>query len=96
MYTRALQGYEEALDIETVKTYIPALNTVWNLGSLFQTRKELPNAEQMYRKALAGFQVVLGASCTQSQELERALESVDTARSKPKTLVSRIKRRLLT
>ena len=35
MFQWALQGYEKALGREPVKTYIPALNTAYNLGLLF-------------------------------------------------------------
>ncbi|KZL79498.1 kinesin light chain 1 [Colletotrichum incanum] len=36
MYERALQGYEKALGPNAIKSYIPALNTLQNLGSLFK------------------------------------------------------------
>ena len=36
MYERALQGYEKALGADNITTYIPALNTLWGLGSLFE------------------------------------------------------------
>ncbi|OCK81058.1 hypothetical protein K432DRAFT_296369, partial [Lepidopterella palustris CBS 459.81] len=48
MYMRALQGYEEAVGMENVDRYIPALNTVWGLGNLFQAQKELVQAKQMF------------------------------------------------
>jgi hypothetical protein len=35
MYQQALRGYEKALGADNIITYIPALNTIWNLGSLF-------------------------------------------------------------
>jgi tetratricopeptide (TPR) repeat protein len=77
MYMRALQGYNEALGMENMDRYIPALNTIWNLGNLFQAQKELVQAKQMFQRALTGFQVVIGASCAQSQQLGRALVSLD-------------------
>ncbi|WYZ36189.1 hypothetical protein EsH8_XI_000072 [Colletotrichum jinshuiense] len=36
MYQQALQGKEKALGPDAIKTYIPALNTLENLGSLFK------------------------------------------------------------
>ncbi|RYP55778.1 hypothetical protein DL771_012369 [Monosporascus sp. 5C6A] len=35
MYQRALRGYEKTLGREPIKTYIPAVNTAYNLGLLF-------------------------------------------------------------
>ncbi|KAI9659662.1 MAG: hypothetical protein M1829_006570 [Trizodia sp. TS-e1964] len=93
MYIWALQGYEEALG-ENFERYIPALNTMWHLGNLFQVQGELIQAKQMFKRALAGFKAVLGASGAQSQHLECALASLDSQRSKPRTLVRRIKRRI--
>jgi tetratricopeptide (TPR) repeat protein len=37
MYERALRGYEKAIGADNITTYIPALNTLWGLGSLFRT-----------------------------------------------------------
>ena len=62
MYQRALQGYEKALGIEhtstlgadSITTYIPALNTVWGLGSLLERQADFVKARTMYSKALAG------------------------------------------
>jgi tetratricopeptide (TPR) repeat protein len=36
MYQRALQGYEKALGTDNTSTYIPTLNAIWGLGSLFE------------------------------------------------------------
>ena len=94
MYMWALQGYEEALGMENVDRYIPALNTMWGLGNLFQAQKELVQAKQMFQRALTGFQVVIGASCAQSQQLGRALASLDAPKSKSRTLIGKIKRRI--
>ena len=80
---RALQGYEEALGMENVDRYIPALNTMWGLGDLFKAQKELVQAKQMFQRALTGFQAVIGVSCAQSQQLGRALASLDTPRVNP-------------
>ena len=61
MYMRALQGYEEALGVELVKTCIPALKTMTNLGDLYsETRPD--ESQAMYAKALAGYTIVRGVS----------------------------------
>ncbi|KAK2755640.1 ankyrin repeat protein [Colletotrichum kahawae] len=36
MYERAFQGYEKALHPDTLRTYVPALNALENLGRLFE------------------------------------------------------------
>ncbi|KAN0070367.1 TPR-like protein [Elaphomyces granulatus] len=73
MYQRALQGYEEALGLETVARYRPALNTMRNLGNLFATQGRLDEAKEMYSRACAGFRAVLGPSCNKCQALERSM-----------------------
>ena len=81
MYLRALEGYGEALGVELVKTYIPALNTMRNLGDLYsETRPDEPGA--MYTKALAGYTIVRGGSsdiCL-SQASPRRFEYLTTAK----------------
>jgi tetratricopeptide (TPR) repeat protein len=94
MFMQAMHGYEEALGPDNVERYIPALNTMWNVGNLFQEQKEPAQAKPMFERAFAGFKVVLGASCAQSQQLERALASLDAPKSKSRTLVARIRRRI--
>lgn len=68
--------------------------TMWGLGNLFQAQKELAQAKQMFQRALTGFQVVLGVSCAQIQQLGRALASLDAPKSKSRALIRRIKRRI--
>ncbi|KAH6691123.1 hypothetical protein BKA61DRAFT_454811, partial [Leptodontidium sp. MPI-SDFR-AT-0119] len=60
MYDRALQGYEEVFGPENITSYIPALNTIWNIGSLFGERINIIEARIMYEKALVGFKKVVG------------------------------------
>jgi hypothetical protein len=36
MHQRALKGYQNALGTDNITTYIPALNAMWGLGSLFE------------------------------------------------------------
>jgi len=52
MYHRALQGYEKALGADSATTYIPALNAIWGLSSLFERQADLAKARIMHSKAL--------------------------------------------
>jgi hypothetical protein len=70
MYQRALQGREKALGADNVTTYIPALNTIWGLGSLFERQADLAKAKIMYSKALAGYEKVVGPDDPRSQSLQ--------------------------
>jgi tetratricopeptide (TPR) repeat protein len=56
MYTRALQGYEEALGPKHIST----LHTVNNLGLLYANQNKLAQAEAMYDRALQGYEHALG------------------------------------
>jgi tetratricopeptide (TPR) repeat protein len=60
MYTRALQGYEEALGPKHTST----LGTVHNLGSLYKNQGKLAKAEAMYTRALQGYEEALGPKHT--------------------------------
>jgi hypothetical protein len=83
------------LGVKASIRYIPALNTTWNLGNLFQAQKELAQARQMFQRALAGFQAVLGPSCAQSRRRESALATLEAPKGRPRTLVvGRIQRRI--
>ena len=55
MYSRALQGYEEALGPKHTST----LNTVNNLGFLYADQGKLAEAEAMYSRALQGYDEAL-------------------------------------
>ncbi|KAF1954406.1 HET-domain-containing protein, partial [Byssothecium circinans] len=56
MYSRALQGKEEALGPKHTST----LNTVNNLGNLYADQGKLAEAEAMYSRALQGYEEALG------------------------------------
>jgi tetratricopeptide (TPR) repeat protein len=56
MYTRALQGKEEALGLKHTST----LDTVNNLGNLYKNQGKLAEAEAMYIRALQGYEEALG------------------------------------
>ncbi|KAL9619028.1 MAG: hypothetical protein Q9160_006349 [Pyrenula sp. 1 TL-2023] len=60
MYTRALQGKEEALGSK----YTSTLNTVNNLGNLYKNQGKLAEAEAMYTWALQGKEEALGSKHT--------------------------------
>jgi tetratricopeptide (TPR) repeat protein len=60
MYERALRGYEKALGVHNTTTYIPALNTLWGLSSLFKLQADFTNARIMYSKALVEYEKVVG------------------------------------
>jgi hypothetical protein len=53
MYEQALRGYEAALGADNIMTYIPALNTLWGLGSLFKRQADYAKARIIYSKAMA-------------------------------------------
>ncbi|MCJ1281457.1 hypothetical protein MMC26_000776, partial [Xylographa opegraphella] len=57
MYTRALQGYKEALGPKHIST----LSTVNNLGNLYKDQGKLAEAEAMYTRALQGYEHALGS-----------------------------------
>ncbi|KAL5371686.1 hypothetical protein DPSP01_014087 [Paraphaeosphaeria sporulosa] len=60
MYSRALQGYEEALGPKHTSTLL----TVNNLGLLYADQGKLAEAEAMYRRALQGYEEALGPKHT--------------------------------
>jgi hypothetical protein len=51
MYEQALRGYEAALGPDNIMTYIPALNTLWGLGSLFKHQADYTKARIIYSNA---------------------------------------------
>jgi tetratricopeptide (TPR) repeat protein len=52
MYVRALAGYEKALGPDHTSTLL----TVHNLGLLYADQGKLSEAEQMYQRALVGYE----------------------------------------
>jgi Tfp pilus assembly protein PilF len=52
MYKRALQGKEKAWGPD----YTSTLNTVNNLGLLYADQGELEEAENIYKRALVGYE----------------------------------------
>ena len=82
MYTRALQGYEKALGTDNVITYVPALNTIWGFGSLFERQANIVKARTMYSKALLGYEQVYGPEHTKSETLRNKLCALSVAENK--------------
>jgi hypothetical protein len=77
MYQRALQGYEKAVGVDNVTTYPPALNTVENLGSLFERHGDIAKARTMYSKAFIGNKIVFGPDHPRSQSLRDKVDALD-------------------
>jgi len=76
-HERALRGYKKALGTDNIITYIPALNTLWGLGSLFERQADFAKARIMYLKALAGYKQVIGPDHPTCQSLREILRKVD-------------------
>ena len=79
MYQQALEGYEKALGPENAAFYIPALNTVYNLGILFSSRGDVDRARAMYSRALAGYRRVVGHDDLRCQKLHDHLIASQTS-----------------
>lgn len=76
MYQCALQGYENVLGRERMKTYIPALNTMQNLAVLYKQLGLANKTKDMYSRALDGLEVVLGRSSKRCQDILTALAAL--------------------
>jgi hypothetical protein len=61
-------------------TYIPALQAIWNFGSLFECQGDLANARMMYSKALVGCEKVVGRDYPKSSSLRDKLYALDNVR----------------
>jgi hypothetical protein len=59
-------------------TYIPALNTFWGLGALFERQADLEKARAMHLKALVGYEKVVGPDHPKSRNLQDNLHSLNT------------------
>jgi len=53
MYQRALQGYGKAIGPELISTYVPALNTTYNLGLLFERQANIATAKTCFQRRCA-------------------------------------------
>jgi hypothetical protein len=78
MYERALRGYE-ALSTVRVQQYLPALNTVQNMGDLYAKQAESAKARAMYTRALSGLTSVLGPSSERCMGLSAKIDALPSA-----------------
>jgi hypothetical protein len=78
MLQRTLQSYEKALDVDNAMKYIPALNTISSLSSLFVCKSDLVKARVMYSRVLEGYGRVVGLDDPRSQILRDSLQFLDT------------------
>jgi hypothetical protein len=69
MYQRALQGYDKAIGLDNITTYILALNTILNLGILFERQADLAKARTMFSKVLCRYEKVFGLDYAKSETL---------------------------
>lgn len=77
MYLRTLQGYEEALGVAAVNSYVPALKTMWGFGDLYAELNQKQSAKAMYERAMAGFAAVRGSSSNTCKSIQSRLEALD-------------------
>jgi hypothetical protein len=77
MYQRALQDYEKAIGPDNIITYVPALNTIWGFGSVFESQDDLAKARTMFSKALRGHEQVFGPDHAKSEILRKILCALD-------------------
>ena len=78
MYERALRGYKDALGLERVETYTPALRTIFYKGRLYVKQGDLIKARDAFSRALLGFQTIFGSSSDTCQKIKAELEALDT------------------
>ena len=70
-----LAGFEKAWGPEHTST----LDTVNNLGVLYQTQGHLEDAERMYKHALAGYEKTLGSEHKSTQRTTNNLKRLHAA-----------------
>ncbi|KAF2633107.1 hypothetical protein BU25DRAFT_487441 [Macroventuria anomochaeta] len=71
------QVYEKAVVPERISTYVPALNTMWALGSLSNCLGRVDEARAWYSKALCGYEKMFGESHPKCQPLRDNLLALD-------------------
>jgi hypothetical protein len=82
MFERALRGYETAISADNITTFIPVLNTLRDLGSLFERQADYTKARIMYSKALIGYEKVVRPNHPTCQSLREILQALNTAAEK--------------
>lgn len=75
MYQRALAGKEKALGSDHMST----LNTVNNHGILYSDREKLKEAEEIYQRALIGYEKILDPDQSRMQRLRERLNGLHIA-----------------
>ncbi|RYN74764.1 hypothetical protein AA0119_g12108 [Alternaria tenuissima] len=70
MYERALRGYENALGLEHVITYIRALTAMHNLAKLLSSVGRTSESRDLYTRAQAGIEIVFGRASSRYEVVE--------------------------
>jgi hypothetical protein len=81
-----LEGYENALGLEHTLT----LNTVNNLGLLYNDQGKQAEAEGMYQRALKGYKNALGSDYAKCNVIRQNIKSLTSLSSIGKDLLSAI------
>jgi hypothetical protein len=72
MYMRALRGKEKAWGAEHTST----LDTVNNLGNLYKSQGKMAEAEEMYMRALHGYEKLLWVPPARIESVKQSLSSL--------------------
>lgn len=75
MYEQALRGYE-ALESVHVQQYLPALNTLENMGDRYAKQAEIAKVQAMYARALSRLNSVLGQSSERCMSLAAKINAL--------------------
>jgi tetratricopeptide (TPR) repeat protein len=75
MYTRALRGYKAPSSV-CVQQYLPALNTLQNMGDLYAKQDEIAKAHAMYARALSRLTSVLSQSSERCISLAAKMDAL--------------------
>jgi tetratricopeptide (TPR) repeat protein len=76
MLIRALQGFEDALSVDLVSSYLPALNTMFAFGDLLSQTDQRDMAKAMYNRALSGYRMVQEPSSKWCNAIEGRLQAL--------------------
>jgi hypothetical protein len=82
MYDRALQGYEDALGLQLVPSYLPALHNICVFGDLLLQTGRKDTAKVMYDRALSGYTIVQGPSSKRCEQLKDRLQALQITSAK--------------
>jgi tetratricopeptide (TPR) repeat protein len=77
MYQQALQSYKKAIGPDLISSYVPALNTTFNLGLLFEHQANIATAKTMFLKALCGYEQVFRPDHAKSESVQNKLCALD-------------------